>query len=144
MGKPPAGVSGLATFILSSITLITARDMNPNGHCETRDAERNLRTDRIFENMRNALMEPRAEDPPFYFGDGIKPDALRAPWAIDKYGFTLPSFLGLTRERGHHHLVLHFSQDFRAWETSHLLPKVNITRIKASSLPDSSDLSSIG
>ena len=50
--------------------------------------------------MRNALMEPRAEDPPFYLGDGIKHDAHRASWTTDKYGFTLPSFLGLTRKEG--------------------------------------------
>ena len=61
--------------------------------------------------MRNALREPRAEDPPFYLGDGTEHDALRAPWTTDRYGFTPPSFLGLTRGRGHHHLDLHFSQD---------------------------------
>ena len=138
-------MSGLAIFILSSITLITARDKNPNGRdCEARDAERAPRTDRIFKNMQDALREPRAEDPPFYLGDVIEHDAHRAPLATDKYGFTLPSFLEVTRERGHLHSGLHFSQDFRAWETSHLLPKVNVTRVKASSLPDSSDLSSLG
>ena len=39
--------------------------------------------------MRNALMEPRAEDPPFYLGDGIEHDALRAPLTTDNTALPL-------------------------------------------------------